>query len=132
MTEKDVVETETEQFLRRKQRHACLFRRAVTLSLIAFYARSDQVVRRAFAALRTWENVVKRQLFRMLGFTAILTAIAVTDVDAGTLHRCFAIVAANVNVVTQTNHRRHRKRRRGRMQHIIAVILLNKDRTAKP
>ena len=132
MAKKYVIEAESKQLLGCKQRHASLIGRAIAFSLIAFDAGGDEVVRSAFAALGTRENVIQRQLFSMLGFAAILTAIAVADVDPCTFHRRFAVGTADVDVMTQPNNGRHGKGRRGRMQQIIAVIFLNKYRTAKP
>lgn len=104
MTEQHVVEAETEQLLRRQERHACLLGRAVTLTLVALDACGNKILRRALSALGTREDVVKRQVLGVLVLGAILAAIAVADVDACTLHCSFAIVAANVNIMTQPDH----------------------------
>ncbi len=127
-----MVEAETQQLLRRQQRHSRLLGRAVALALVAFYAGSDQILRRVFAALSTRKNVIKRQVLRMTMLAAILAAIAVANVNTRTLHRRLAVIAPQMNVMTQPHNRRNRKRRRRRMQHVVAVVLFNKDRAAKP
>lgn len=127
-----MVEAEAKQFLRCQHRHTSLIWRSVAFALIAFYASRYQVRRRAFAALSSRQNVIERQVFRMLGFAAILTAIPVANVNAGTFHRAFATVAANVDVMPQAYDRRNRKRRRWRMKHIVAIVLFDEDRAAKP
>jgi len=132
MAEKYVVKAEAKELLRSEQRHTCLLRRAVPLSLVTFYTGCNQVVRSAFSALSTREDMIQRQLFCVFCFAAILAAIAVADVDPGTLHCRFPIIAADVDVVAKANNGRHWKRCRWRMQHVIAIIFLNKDRTAKP
>ena len=132
MTEQHVIEAEPEQLLRGQQRHACLLGRAVALTLVTLDARRHEVLRRALAALRTRKNMIERQVLGVLVLCAILAAITVADVDARTLHRGLAIIAADVHIVTQPNHGRHGKRGRRRMQHIVAVIFLNKNGTAKP
>src|SRR5439155_8040252 len=88
-------------------------------------------LRRMLAALCTRENVIERQVLCMLVLAAILAAIAVANVDARALHRSFAAIASKVNVMTQADDRRDRERDRRRMEHIIAVILFDKDGPAK-
>lgn len=88
-------------------------------------------MRSALAALGTREDMVERQVLGMLVLAAVLTAITVANVDPRTLHRRLAIVPANMHVMPQTHHRRHREGDRRRMQHIVAVIFLNEDRPAE-
>ena len=109
VTEQHMVEAEPQQLLRSQQRHAGLLGRAVALSLVALDARRHQILRRALAALGTRENVIQRQVLGVFVLAAILAAIAVANVDPGTLHRRFAVVAANVDIMPQPDHRRHRK-----------------------
>ena len=108
-----------------------LFRGTVTFSLIAFYACSDKVRRGAFAALSARQYVIERQVFCVFVFTAVLTTVSIANVNPGTFHCGLAAISANVDVVAQPNHRRHGKRRRGRMKDIVAIVFLDKDRTAK-
>ena len=103
VAEQHMIESETEQLLRGQQRHAGLFRRAVAFTLVAFNAGRHEIVRRAFPALGTRENMVERQFLGVLVLTAVLTAIAITDIDPSTFHCRLAGVTTNVNVVTQSN-----------------------------
>lgn len=132
VTQQHMIEAEAKQLLRREQRHSRLLGRAVAFALIALDARGHQILRRVLAALRTREDVIKRQVFRMFVLGAILAAIAVANVNSRTLHRRLAAVAPQMNVVSQPDDRRHRKGRRRRMQNVITVILLDKDCSAKP
>ena len=132
MTKQHVIEAETQQLLRCQQRHTCLLGRAVALTLVTFDAGRDQIVRRAFAALCPRENVIERQILGVLMLAAILAAIAVANIDPGPFHRRFAVIAPNVHIMTQADNRRHRKSGRRRMENIIAVVFLDKDRAAKP
>ena len=127
-----MVEAEAEEFLRCEQRHSGLFGRAVAFTLVAFYAGRDEIVRRAFTALRTREDVVERQVFGVLVLAAVLTAVAVADIDPRPFHRSLAVIATQMDVMTKPHDRRHGKRGRGRVQDIVAVVFLDKDRTAKP
>lgn len=126
-----MVEPKPQQLLRGQERHPRLLRRSVTLALVAFDARGDQVMRRALAALSTREDVVQRQVLGVLMLAAVLTPITVTNVDPGPFHRGLAVVAANVNIMPQPDNRWDRKRDRGRMQHIVPVILLDKHSPAE-
>ena len=132
VTEQHVVEPQPQQLLRRQQRHSRLFRRAVAFALVALDTGRNEIVRRALAALSSRQNVVERQVLGMLMLAAVLAAIAVANVDAGTLHRGLAIVAADMNIMPKPHNRRHRKDRRGRMKDIVAVVFLDKNGTAKP
>ncbi len=132
MTKQNVIEAEPEQLLRCQQGHSRLLRSSIALALIAFDAGGDQIMRRALAALGTRENVIERQFFGMLVFTAVLAAIAVADVYPCPFHRGFTIVSADMDVMTQPDDRRNGKRGRRRMQNIIAVVFLNKNRATKP
>ena len=76
-----VVQPQPQQFLRREQRHTGLFGRAVTFTLVAFYARGNEICGSAFTALRTRENVIERQVLCVLMVAAVLTSVAVTRVD---------------------------------------------------
>ena len=127
-----VIEAETQQLLRSQQRHTCLFRRSVPFPLVAFHAGGDQVRRGAFAALCTRQNVIERQVLCVFMVAAILAAVTVANVNPGTLHRRFAAVAANVHVMPQTDHRREPESRRRRMEDIVAVVLFDEYRAAKP
>ncbi len=99
-----MVEAETQQLLRRQQRHSRLLRRAVAFSLVAFYAGRDQILGRVFAALSTRKNVIERQVLSVTMLAAILAAIAVSNVDTRTLHRRLAVIAPQMNVMTQPHH----------------------------
>lgn len=132
VTQQHVIEAEPKQFLRRKQRHSRLLWRAIAFALIALDARGHKILRCVLAALRSRKDVIERQVFGVLVLAAILTSIAVANVNSRTLHRRLAIVATQMHVMPQPNDRRHRKSRRGGMQNIIAVVLLDKDRPAKP
>ena len=76
--------------------------------------------------------MVERQVLGMPVLTAVLAAVPVADVDPGPLHRGFAIVSANVNVVTQPDDRWHGEYCRRRMENIIAVVFFDKHGAAKP
>ena len=132
MTKQHVIEAETQQFLRGQQRHAGLFRRAVALSLIAFDTRGHKVLRRAFAALCTREDMIERKFLGVFMLAAILTAISIANIDPSPFHRGFAIITTNVNIMTQTHNRRNGKNGRGRSENIIAVVFLDKYCSAKP
>ena len=127
-----MVEPETQKLLRREQRHSSLLRRAVAFSLVAFYASSDQIRRRAFAALRTRKNVIERQILGVLVVAAVLAAVAVADVNPSPLHCRLASVSTYVDVVTQADHGRDFEDRRRRAEYVFAVVLFSKDRAAKP
>src|SRR5688572_5084723 len=101
MAKQYVIEPQTKQFLRRKQRHPRLFRCSVALTLVAFYARRHQVGRRAFATLSAGQDMVQRQVLCVTVIAAILAAIAIADVNASTLHRRLRTVAADVDVMTE-------------------------------
>ena len=132
VTKQYVIESQPKQLLRRQQRHSGLFRRAVTLSLIAFYAGSDKVCRGAFAALGTRQDVIKRQILSVPMLAAILAPIAVADVNPCPLHCRLASVSTNVDVVSQADHGRDLKNCRRGTEYVIAVVLFDKDRAAKP
>lgn len=132
MTEQYVIESQTKQFLRCKQRHPCLFRSSVTFTLVAFYTRGDQVGRSAFAALCPRQYVVERQVFGMTMLAAILAAVTVANVNACPLHRRLGTIAANVDVMTKPDHGRHGENSRGRVKNIVAVVFLDINRAAKP
>ena len=132
MAKQYVIEPETKQLLRGQQRHACLFRRTVPLTLVALDAGRDQILRRAFAALRSRQDVIERQVLGMLMLSAILATITVANIDSGPLHGRFAVLAANMNIMPQPHNGRHRKNRRGRMKDIVAVVFLNENGAAKP
>src|SRR5215204_440341 len=59
MTKQYVIESEPEKLLRCQQRHARLFGRAITFSLITFHTRCDEIRRRTFSALSTGKNVIE-------------------------------------------------------------------------
>ena len=48
--------------------------------------------------------MIERQVFCMSMLAAVLAAIAIADVDARPLHRRFAILAANVDVMPQPDN----------------------------
>lgn len=127
-----MIEAESKQLLRSQERHARLLWRSVAFALIALYTRGHQVLRCVLAALCTREDVIKRQVFCVLVLGAILAAIAVANVDSRPLHGRLAAVATQMHVMSQPNNRRHGKNCRGRTQNVIAIILLDKDRSAKP
>jgi len=132
VTQQHVVEAESQQLLRCEQRHTRLIGRAIALSLVAFHARGNEVVRGAFTALCPREDMVERQILGVPMFAAILAPIPVANIDARPFHRRFAIITPDVHIMTQPYHRGHGKRCRWRMEDIIAVIFLNKYRAAKP
>ena len=109
MAKQYVIESESEKLLRREQRHACLFRRTITFSLITFHARRDEIRRCAFSALGTGKNVIECEVLRVFVIATVLAAITITDVNASTLHGRFAPVAANMNVVPEANNGRNGK-----------------------
>src|SRR5690606_26341138 len=82
--------------------------------------------------LRPRENVIQRQVLCVLMIAAILTAIAITDVDPGTLHSGLPAVAAHINIVTQPDDRRDPEYGRRRAKHIVAIVLFDKNGAAKP
>ena len=127
-----MVEAEPQKFLGRKQRHSCLIRCAVSFTLVTTDARCDQICRRAFPALRSRKYMVERQVLCMFVLTAVLAAISISNVNARTLHRRLAAIAPYVDVMTKANHRRDCERRRRRMQDVVAVVLFDKNRPAKP
>jgi hypothetical protein len=104
VAKQNMIESKPQQLLRSKQRHAGLFRSAVTFSLIAFYASSDKVCRGAFAALCTRQNVIEREVLRMTVVAAILAAVTIANVDAGSLHRGFAAITTHMYVMSQANY----------------------------
>jgi len=132
MAKQYMIESQTKQLLRRKQRHPCLFRRAVAFPLIAFYARGDQIGRRAFAALCPRQDVVERKVLGVTMLAAILAAVTVANVNTCPLHRRLRTIAADVNVMAKPDHGRHRENGRGRAQNIVAVVFLDINRAAKP
>ena len=132
VTEKYVIEAQAKKLLRSEQRHTRLLRSSIAFTLIALYAGRHEILRRSFAALRTRQDVIERQVLSMLVLGTILTAIAVANIDPRTLHGRFAIVTPHMNVVTQPNDRWDGKCCRRRVQHVVAVIFLDKDRSAKP
>lgn len=132
MAQQHMIEPETQQFLRGKQGHACLFRCPVAFSLITFYASGDKVRRSTFASLSPRQNVVERQVLCMLVFAAILTAVSITNVNACTFHRRFTAVPADVDVVTQPNYGRHLEYRRRGTQHMLAIVFFDEHGAAKP
>ena len=107
VTEQHAVESKLEKFLRREQRHSGLIGRAVAFALVAFDARRNEVVRGAFAALRSRQNVIERQIFGVFVVAAVLTAVAVANVNSGALHRRFLPFALDVNIRSQAHDRRH-------------------------
>src|SRR5215203_855240 len=121
MTKQYVIESQTKELLRREQRHPCLFRRSVTFTLVAFYTRRDQVGRSAFAALCPRQDVIERQVLGVTMLAAILAAVTVAYVNACPLHRRLGTIAADMNVMTKPDHRRHGKNGRGRVKNIVAV-----------
>lgn len=68
-----VIQAQSKQLLRCEQRHTSLFRRAVSFPLVALYARRYKIGRCAFTALCTWQNVIERQVFRVLVLGSIGT-----------------------------------------------------------
>ena len=126
MTKQNVIETETQQFLRRQQRHSRLIGRAIAFALVAFYASRHQIVRRTFAALRPRQNMIERQILCVFVLGAILAAVSVANIDPRALHRRFLAATLDVDVRPQTHHRRHGNSRRRRMQNIVAVVFFNR------
>lgn len=127
-----MVKSEPQKFLRRKQRHACLVRRSIALTLVALDAGRDKVVGRAFAALSSRQDVIERQVLCVFVFSAILAPITVAYIDTGPFHSGLTILAADVNIMTQPNDRRHRKLGRGRTKDIVAVVFLDENGAAEP
>ncbi len=68
----------------------------------------------------------------MLVIAAVLTAIAIANVNSCALHRRLATIPADVNIVTQADDRRDGKNRRRRVENIITVVFLDKDCATKP
>src|SRR5690349_8612144 len=132
MAEQHMIEAKPQKLLRREQRHACLFRRTIALTLVALDAGRDEIVRRTFAALSSRQNMVERQVLGMFMLAAILATIPVTNVDPGPFHRRLAVRASNMNIMPQPHNRRHRKDRRGRMKDIVAVVFLDENGAAEP
>lgn len=132
MAKQNMIKAEPKQLLRCQQGHSRLFGRAVTLSLITFNASRDQIRRRAFSALCTRQNMIERQVLRVLVIAAILTAITVADINPGTLHRGFPSIPADVYIMPKTDHRRNFKCCRRRTEHIVAVVLFDEHSSAKP
>jgi len=132
VAEQDVVESETQQFLRSQQRHSGLFGRPVSFALVAFDAGGDQIVRRRFAALRPRQDMIERQVFGVFVFAAVLAAVAVANINPRPFHRRFLAAAFDVHVGPQTHDRRDGKRRRRRMQNVFAVVFLDRQFTRKP
>ena len=132
MTKQDVVKPETQKLLRREKRHSGLFGRAVAFALVAFDASRHEIVRDAFAALRARQDVVERQILGVFVLAAVLTAIAVADIDPGALHCRFLAAAFDVNVGTQAHDRRYANFRRRRMQNVFAVVFLDGQFTREP
>ena len=132
MAKQHVIEAETKQLLRRQQRHARLLRRAVALSLVALHACGHEIRRRTFTALGAGKNMVERQVFSMSMLTAVLAAVTVADVNACALHRRFAAIASNIDVMAQSDHRRNRKDCRRRMQNVVSILLFDENGAAKP
>jgi hypothetical protein len=132
VAEKYVIEAESEQFLRCEQRHACLLRRSIALALITFDARSYQILRRTLTSLSTRENMVECEVLGVPVLAAVLTPVAVPNVDPRPFHCCFTAISPNVYIVPQPNHRRDRKGGRGRVENLVSIVLLEKYRAAKP
>lgn len=76
--------------------------------------------------------MVKGEVLGMLMLAAILTSVTVPYVNAGAFKRRFPIVAANVNIVPQTDDRWNRERHRWRAKDIISVVFLDENGTPKP
>jgi hypothetical protein len=127
-----VIEPEAKKLLRSQQGHAGLFGRTVAFSLITLYARGDKICRGAFTALCAGKYVIQRKVLRVLMIAAVLAAIAVADVNAGTLHCRLATVTSDVNVVPEPDDRRYWKDRRRRMKNIVAIVFFDKHRAPKP
>ena len=127
-----MIEPETQKLLRGQQWHACLLGSAVTFSLVALHAGRDEIRRGAFTTLCSRQDVIERQVLRVAMITAVLAAIAVANVDTRTLHRRLTAIAPHMNIVSQPNDGRNRKRCRRRMENIVAVVLFDKHRAAKP
>lgn len=127
-----MVEAETQQLLRGKQRHAGLFGSAVALALVAANASRYKVLRRAFATLCTGKNVVERQVFGLPVLTAILAQVTVANVDARTLHGGLAAIPANMHVMAQPDNRWDLERGRRRAENVIPVIFFDKNGATKP
>lgn len=132
VAQKHVVKAEAKQLLGGQERHACLVGCSIAFALIALNARCHKILRRMLAALCTRQDVIERQVFRVAMLTAILTAVAVTNVDPCTLHRILVFLSAQMDIVAQAHNGRHRERRGWRMQNVLAVVLLNKHGSAKP
>jgi DNA repair protein RadC len=64
--------------------------------------------------------------------TAVLAAIPIADIDTRPLHCRLTSIASNVNIMPQADDRRNGKCRRRRMEHVVAVVLFDKHRAAKP
>lgn len=76
--------------------------------------------------------MIECQVLCVFVIAAILAAITIADIDAGSLHCRLASIPTNMNVMPQADDRRDWKRCRRRMENVIAVVLFNKHRTAKP
>lgn len=132
VAEQNVVEPEPQQFLRGQERHAGLFRRSVALALVAGDTGRDQICRGALAALSPRENVIERQVLGEPMVAAVLAAIAVADVDPCTLHCRFTTRAPDIHIMPEPNNGWDTENRRGRAENVVAVVLFDEDRAAKP
>ena len=132
MAKKHVIKSEPQQLLRRQQRHSGLLGRAVALTLVTLDTRGHEILRRALAALRTRQNVVKRQVLCMPVVAAILAAVPITNVNTSPLHRRLAAPALYVDVMAQSDNRWNREHCRRRMKDVVPVILLNEHGPAEP
>ncbi len=132
MTQKNVVESDAQKFLRAEQRHSRLFGCAVAFALVAGNTSRHEILRNGFAALRSRQNMVERQILRVFVVAAVLTAIFVADINSRPLHRRFLTLAAHVNISSQTNHARNLDSLRRRAQNIRAVVFFDRHFAAKP
>ena len=127
-----MIQAESQKLLRSQQWHACLLGGAITLPLITFHTRRDEIGGSAFAALSSRKNVIQRKILCVFVLGTILASIPVANVNSGTLHSCLATVASNMNIVPETNYRWDGKSCGRRVKYILTVVLFDKDRAAKP
>src|SRR6185436_382826 len=114
--------------LRSKQRHTRLGRSAIALAVVAGNTRRNGVHWRVISTTRTRQDVVQSQFTGRLLLAAVLTTELVAHVDPQPLHSRSLAATADVDVSAPANYRRHWKRFTRRVQHSIAVKLLNVNR----
>jgi len=127
-----MIEAETQQLLRSKQRHAGLFGGAVALALVAPDTRGNQVLRGALAALGPRQDVVQRKVLGVAVLSAILAEVTVANINARAFHGGLAAIPAYMYIMTQPDYRGNFKYGRWRAENVVPVVFFNKDRAPEP